>query len=349
MDIEKLLATRNSSIRDAIKIMDAGGIGIVFIVDLEKNVIGLITDGDFRRAILNGVRLSQNILTITNTKFTSLNKDSSNKQIINLFLDKRIERIPVLHNKKLIDVLLREDYDLHGKIILPDKVFDFPVVIMAGGKGTRMKPFTNIFPKPLLPIGERAMLEVIMDEYIKYGFKKFYVTINYKANLIKAYFDDLGDKYDISYIEESKFLGTAGALKLLHLKKQTPVFVSNCDILIRDNYLNILEFHKAGRYDMTIVAAMIYQKVPYGVCKIKNGGELEQLSEKPEFDYLVNSGMYVLNSHILDLIPHNEFFHMTQLMEVLRNQGGKVGVYPVSEKSWIDVGQWEGYSKMDGF
>lgn len=344
--IENYLVAESSNIRDAGKKLDNGGIGFIAIVDKKKRVLGVLTDGDFRRSVLKGVNLDKNVKSICNTNFEYVTEDEQEKIIINKFLSTRVNIIPQLSSdKKLIKILQREGYDLKGKVVLPEKRLAIPVVIMAGGKGTRMKPFTNILPKPLLPVGNRSMLEVIMDEYIKFGLDNFYLTINYKGGLIKAYLEDADNDYKISYIEEDRFLGTAGALKLLPVKKPTPIFVSNCDILIKDNYMNILEFHNSGKYDLTLVAAMTHHQVPYGVCKIKNGGELDELSEKPEYDYLVNSGMYILNSHVLGLIPENEFFHITQLMEKIKSNGGKVGVYPVSEKTWIDVGQWSEYRK----
>ena len=345
MDLHKLLVKTSSSIREAIKIMDKAGVGVAFVVNSEQEVEGLVTDGDFRRAVLKGINLEDNISLIANREFISLAENESEKEIINAFLKNRIDRLPVLSEGKLHKLYLREEFNLKGKVVLPEENLNIPVVIMAGGKGTRMAPFTHILPKPLIPIGERSMLEVIMDEYGKFGLNNFYLSINYKGNLIKAYFDDLDHSYKLSYIREDKYLGTAGALRLLDVEASTPVFVTNCDIIIKDNYLNILEFHKTGKYDLTLVAAMFHQQIPYGVCKLKEGGELDKLSEKPEYDYLVNSGMYILNSSVLKLIPENEFFHITHLMEEIKKSGGKIGVYPVSENSWIDIGRWEEYKQ----
>ena len=345
MNVKKLTVDFKSSIREAISIMDQGGIGVVFITETDKNVIGLITDGDFRRFVLKGINLNDNVSRIVNRKFVYIKEHESDKEIINSFLKNKIDRIPLLLNGKLKKVFLREDFQLEGKIVLPEKNLKMPVVIMAGGKGTRMAPFTNIFPKPLIPIGDRSMLEVIMDEYNKYGLNNFILSLNYKGNLIKAYFADLVHNYNIKYLNEDKYLGTAGAIKLIQVTDSTPIFVSNCDILIKDNYISILDFHKKGGFDLTLVAAMVHYKVPYGVCSIKNGGELDVLSEKPEYDFLVNTGMYILESSVLDLIPDDEFFHITHLMKKIQKNNGKVGIYPVSEKTWIDVGQWSEYNK----
>lgn len=345
MDKNKLIISDSFSIREAIKRMDKAGRGFVFLVNDAGDLTSLITDGDFRRAVLNGTNLDEKVTSIANSNFVRVKSSDSEKLIINNFLKYRINFLPIVDNGELIDIVYRTEYNLDNRIILPEKEMEMPVVIMAGGKGSRLAPFTNILPKPLIPIGNRSMLELIMDEYSKFGLSNFYLTINYKGNLIKAYFADLNHNYNLTYIEEEKYLGTAGSLKLLNLKSNAPVFVSNCDILIRDNYLNILNFHKEGNHDLTLVAAMTHYQVPYGVCKIKNGGELDSLAEKPEYDYLVNSGMYIVNSDSFELIPENEFFHITDLIHDIRKNGGKVGVYPVSEKSWIDVGQWNEFTK----
>ena len=217
---------------------------------------------------------------------------------------------------------------------------------MAGGKGTRMKPFTNILPKPLIPVGDKSMLEVIMDEYNLYFQSKFHISVNYKANLIKAYLEDFVVMYDISYVYEQIPLGTGGALKYLEGKIKRPFFVSNCDILIKANYTDIYNDHLIKNNDITIVASLIHYKVPYGVCEIENGGELKGMVEKPEYDFLVNAGMYILNPDILKLIPENEFYNITDLIDSVKSSGGKVGVFPVSENSYSDSGQWEEYRNM---
>lgn len=346
VNTEKLKVLNTSNIREAVKHMDFIGLGFIFLIDNADNVSGIITDGDFRRAVLKGVNLDDKASSISNRNFIHLDINASEKKIINTFITSKINILPVLSKNKVQKILFREDYNLNNKIVLPEDDLDITVIIMAGGKGTRMAPFTNIFPKPLIPLGDKSMLEVIMDEYQKFGFNNFSISINYKGGLIKAYLNELNHNYRVSYLEEDNFLGTAGALKLFKKTNNNPIFVSNCDILIKDNYLNILEFHKEQENDLTIVAAMTHLKIPYGVCKIKPGGELIEISEKPEYDNLVNTGMYVLNPNVLELIPANTFFHITHLMEKIKLNGGKVSVYPVSEKSWIDVGQWNEYDKV---
>jgi len=347
IEVNDFVIYEKLKIREAINKIDANGFGFILVCNSKKQVLGIVTDGDFRRAVLKGIVLEDSINKILNINFIKLKENYNSKTVINSFLNKNIKVIPVLSKEnKLIDLLFRKDYDLENKIFLPEEEQNIDVIIMAGGKGSRMAPFTNVFPKPLIPIGEKSMIETIMDEYQKYGFNNFYISINYKGGLIKSYLNEVNHNYTVSYLEELDFYGTAGALKLYNSVNQNPIFVSNCDILIKENYLNILHHHNENKNDLTLVAAMVNFKIPYGVCKIKKGGELLEITEKPEYDNLVNTGMYVINPSVLKLIPDNEFFHITQLMEKIQMNKGKVGVYPVTEKSWIDVGQWNEYNKV---
>lgn len=345
MNIEKLMVSSDTSIRVAVETIDFCGIGIVFVVNDRNYVIGVVTDGDFRRAVLDNVSLSDQVVEIMNKDFVFVEKNYSTEDIAEKFkLHKLIQHIPVLTDGNLIDVIVKESFvgtQGHSHYVQ----VDLPVVIMAGGRGTRMAPFTHVLPKPLIPIGDKTMLEIIMMEYAKFGVEQYYISINYKGNIIKAYFQDHETDFNISYISEDKPLGTAGALKSLDGNMKTPFFVSNCDIIIKTDYSKIYEFHKEGNYALTLVASMQHHVIPYGVCNVEKNGQLISISEKPEYDMLVNSGMYILNPEVLQYIPENEFFHITHLMEALMKNGQHVGVYPVSERSWVDVGQWDEFKK----
>ena len=345
-NIQNYIVSSNVNIRNAIKKIDKHGEGFVYVINDAGIIKGLITDGDFRRAIIDGVSLDKDCIEIANKEFIFLNDDSNQQQIINSFLQERIQNLPIIKDGKLVRIIFRRDLDLQSKVVIPNDKEDMPVVIMAGGKGTRMKPFTNILPKPLIPIGDRSMLEVIMDEYNQYFNGKFHISVNFKANLIKAYLEEFDDIYDISYVSEDKPLGTGGALKFLSGKIDTPFFVSNCDILIKADYQSIYQTHLDNDYDLTIIASMVHYKVPYGVCEINNGGELKRLKEKPEYDFIVNAGMYIVNPTVLHLIPENQFYNITDLINAIKKGGGRVGVFPVSEKSYYDSGQWKEYSTM---
>lgn len=342
-DLSKYIVSDNTNIRNTIKAMDSGGKGFIIIVNQNKNVNGILTDGDFRRAIINGISLEENVLKIANQNFKSIDHEATHTQILNVFKDSVILFLPVLNDGILTDVLFRKDFNIDFNSIRYPKV-DMPVVIMAGGKGTRLAPFTDILPKPLIPFGKKTILETIMDEYALYGITDFYISVNYKAKLIKAYIEDTKLPFTINFIDEEKPLGTGGALKYIENKIDTCFFVSNCDILIKDNYSKIVDFHKLGKFDLTLIGCLQHHKMRYGVCELNNEGDLFKITEKPEFDFLVNTGMYIVELSSLQFIPKDTFFNITDLISILHKENKKVGVYPVSENSWIDVGQWEEYN-----
>jgi len=344
-NITKYTVLEKDTIRKAIRKMDEGGIGFITCVDGNDKVVGVVTDGDFRRAILRGINLENGIGQIANKDFYFLETGYKSKEAEDIFEDTPARHIPVLDNGKLVDIVIDEEFfKIEERGISRGPKLNLPVVIMGGGKGTRLDPFTRILPKALIPIGEKPIIEVIMDEYAKYGMKDFFISVNHKSKMIKAYFEDLQERYNIYYIDEDKPLGTAGALKYLEGKFSSSFFVSNCDIIIKGDYSKIYKFHKEGKYSLTLVASMQHHTIPYGVCEIKNGGELEVIREKPEYDFLVNAGMYLLEPEVLKFIPETKFYHMTHLIENLQQKGKNIGVYPVSEKSWIDVGQWSKYN-----
>lgn len=344
MNIEEYITDVSVSIKQAMKQLDKGGIGFLCVYR-DNHVYGIITDGDIRRAILNNIGLEQPVEIIANKKFISVAPGYTEKEIHDVFnKHTHIEHIPVLEKGELVAIVTEDDLIEHKK--RPKKKIEADVVIMAGGRGSRLQPVTNIIPKPLLPLGEKSVIETIMEEYVHYGIANFYISVNYKASMIKAYFQEISPTYSINYIEESKPLGTAGALCYLKNKRISDTFfVSNCDILIKDDYAEIFDFHVKGDFDITLIASMQHHTVPYGICEIKDGGELTAINEKPEYNLLVNTGMYILNNKVIELIPEGKFYHITHLInDVLKNKGN-VGVYPVSENAWIDVGQWHSYSQ----
>lgn len=345
LDIKKYKIDSRAKIREAVKRIDEGGIGFGIVVDRKSNALGVITDGDFRRAVLDGINLDENVLKITNTDFNYLEADFKESDARTLLQNKRIEYLPVLRNKKPVGIISKEYLSADKNISHPRKKVNASVVIMAGGKGTRMEPFTKILPKPLIPIREKAMIEIIMEEYAKFGMNNFYVSVFHKANMIKSYFEYLECDYKIKYLHEDRPLGTAGALKYLKGKMKASFFVSNCDIIIKDDYKKIFEYHKSGKYALTMVTAMQQVKIPYGVCELTEDRNLKKIVEKPELDYMINTGMYVLSPKALELIPDNKYFNITDLIHELINNKFRVGVYPVSEKSYVDVGQWAEYKK----
>ena len=173
----------------------------------------------------------------------------------------------------------------------------------------------------------------------------YYLTLNYKAEIIKAFFKEIKPSYKLEFVIEKKPLGTAGSLYLLKDKIKKPFFLINCDTIIKTDYSSFYNYHIKNNYDITIAASLKNYKIPFGTCEIDNNGEFNQISEKPSFDFLINTGFYILNPTVLDLIPKNKFFDITSLIKNAKKNGKNIGVYPLAENSWIDVGQWSEFKE----
>lgn len=332
------------SIVECLKKMDEIGKKLLVITENEK-FINVLSIGDIQRAIINNTDLNSPANSITREIITVANSSDSKDEIQAKMLSLRTECMPVVDDKGMLaDIIYWED-------ILPDttsdkKPIDTPVVIMAGGKGTRLKPLTNVIPKPLIPVGEKTMIETIIDSFRQHNCRQFHISVNYKADLIEYYLKSVyGDSIDISYFQEDKPLGTAGSLFLLKDQINSPFFVSNCDILVDQDYSEILDYHKKNNNELTVVGALRHFSIPYGTLETGESGVLKSISEKPELTYLINSGLYILEPHLIDEIPENEFYHITTLINKLMSEKRRVGVFPVSEKSWIDIGEWKEYYK----
>jgi len=219
---------------------------------------------------------------------------------------------------------------------------NLPVIIMAGGMGVRMAPFTKVLPKPLIPIGEKTIVELIMEEFARYGASKYFLTINYKGEMIRAYFQGFEHGYEIQYVWEKEYLGTAGSIKLVPGLDETFI-VSNCDILVKADFEEVAAFHSRCGAALTIVSSIQHHKVPYGVVDFTKGGKVVGIKEKPEYSYPVNTGVYFLDKRCLGYIPERRPFNMTDLIESLIKAGEEVFTFPVNEKDYIDIGQWEEY------
>jgi dTDP-glucose pyrophosphorylase len=344
----QLLINKNFTIKEALRRLDETAEKVLFVVDNENKLIGALTDGDVRRYLLSGESLQGDISGIFNTKpkFIYKNKLVPN-EVKELFIKHKLTLLPVLDSNNRISQIINWSslFSKGEHIEIQREKVELPVVIMAGGKGARLDPFTKILPKPLIPIGDKPIIEIIIDKFLEFGVSDFYITLNHKGRMIKAYFEDLNPSYKITYIEERKPLGTAGGLKYLQDTVVDNLIVSNSDIIIEEDYSEILKFHNEMKNDITLVASVKHYNVPYGICDIENGGKLAAIREKPDFSFLVNTGMYILNSKVINVIPSDERYHMTQLIHDIKNSSGKVGVYPVSESSWVDIGELASYKK----
>ena len=336
----------NQTIIQALKKMDEKRVKSLLVVE-QGHFLSMLTIGDIQRAIINNVDLNRKIDKIINS-----NKEyASTAEDVNTIKEKmlvmRAECMPVLDEKgEMVKVYFWEDFfSDKAKEEFKEKI-NLPVVIMAGGQGTRLRPLTNVIPKPLIPISEKTILEVIMDQFEGIGCKKFYISVNYKAEILEYYFNHLEHKYDIEFFREEKPLGTIGSVSLLKNKINTPFFVSNCDNLIDQDFRDVYEYHQNNQNDITIITSVKSYQIPYGVIETGPNGLLTNLTEKPEMIYMINTGVYILQPELINEIPSNHFFHITDLIIRLREKNGKIGCFPVSEKSWTDIGDWTEYNKI---
>lgn len=337
------------SVKDALKKLNKNKNKVVLVVEEGNILLGTITDGDIRRYILHGKSLENDIRETYNKNPCYFKReDFSIEKARKLLIEEKVELIPVLdEGHRVIDFITwKQIFSGADAQAAPTSKIDVPVVIMAGGKGSRLEPFTKIFPKPLIPIGDKPIIEVIIDEFKKQGVREFYVTLNIKGEMIESYFNSMKKDYKIHYIwEKNGFLGTVGSLKFLEDKINDVFIVSNCDVIVKVNFEEVIRFHKEQDATLTILSAIQHYKIPYGVIKYKKGGEITDIHEKPEYTFPVNAGVYVISKECLRFIPGETLFDMPDLIKDLISNNKKVFMYPVNEGDYIDIGQWEEYKK----
>ena len=347
--IQSIIVDADSTLIQTMKMMDDVRSKSLLVFRGEQ-FLGMITNGDLQRAIIANKPFSLPIRElIDNAHKKYAHQGDDIQRIKDWMTEVRAEYMPVLDDRgQLADVIFWDDVlaDTAAEDNRPK--INLPVVIMAGGKGTRLQPITNVIPKPLIPVGEKTILEVILDQFIGIGCNKFYMSVNYKADMLKYYLSQLDHKYDIEFFQEEKPLGTIGSVSLLKGKITTPFFVSNCDSINEQDYRDVYDYHVSNSNDLTIVTMVKSFKIPYGVIETGEDGLMTALKEKPEQTYQVNTGVYILNPGLIDEIPQGEFFHITDLMEKVQARGGRVGCFPVSEHAWKDMGEWSEYLKMIG-
>ena len=340
MKYENLLISKDHTVREALQLLDTAAKKVLFVVE-NMQLIGAVSDGDVRRWILKSESLDSNVSEIMNKTPYYINTIDRE-----LAFDKMnklgITAIPVVDENNVVVEIFSwiEDEETTAEKV------DIPVVIMAGGKGERLKPFTNILPKPLIPINEKPIIEHIMDSFNHYGCNEFYITLNYKKAMLKAYFEEVDYEYTIKYVEESKPLGTGGSLYYLADSLQETFFVSNCDILLDVDYNDVYKYHKKNGNIVTILTSLIQYAIPYGVVEIKSDGQVDKMSEKPQQDHLVNTGVYLVEPDIFNCIDVEEYVQMPDLVERLLSNNQKVGTYPIGKDQWMDMGQLDDLEKM---
>ncbi len=341
MKREKYLISEDATIGQAIAAIDWSDQKIALVVDDNVGLLGTVTDGDVRRAILRGVDLESPAREIMNRSPTVANSGDSDESVLALMKRERLHQIPFVNEEgRVVGIKTIDD-------IMADAGQDNLVVLMAGGLGTRLRPLTDKRPKPLLELGSKPLLETILKSLTKYGFRRFFISVNYKAEMVKAYFGD-GSRWnvDIRYIEEDERLGTGGALTLLPEKPTAPFLVMNGDLLTNINFRHLLDYHHHQSCKVTMCVCDYENQIPYGVVGIENQ-RVAALMEKPVQRYFINAGIYVLEPEVLSQLPTGEVFDMTTLIDRLVADKSEVAVFPIRE-FWLDIGHHEDYERAAG-
>ena len=344
--IKKYLVDSKIKISLALNKIDKGGEKSVVVVDENKKYLGTLSDGDIRRALIKGYSLKDKIQNIYNKKsYTQQSKEISKSKITNIFKRRKYDLIPVLKNNFVQNIFFRSSLN---KIILKKKIevkkINNPLVIMAGGKGSRLFPLTNVLPKPLLSINGKPIILHIINNFFKNGINKFIISINKENELLKNYLKKFSKKYNISFIEESKPLGTVGPLSLLK-KIKKPIFVTNCDVLFNTNINNVLKTYNQKNTSMVIVTVNVNNNLSYGVCDIEKDKKIKKIIEKPKIKYNIVGGLYLLNPKILKYIPKNKHYSMDELIKKLLKLDHNIYSYSINQKDWNDIGQFASYKK----
>jgi len=327
------------NILDAIKLIESTGIGFVAIINDQKKLVGVLTDADVRKAILKGMDEEMSVKTIMNSNFVSAKIGINNVGVKNLMKETNRTQIPIINeNGILLDVIAKSD--------LADKVYDNPVVIFAGGLGTRLRPLTNDNPKPMLKIGDKPLLEIVVENLLKSGLYKIFLAINYKGHLIEEHFGN-GENWgcEITYIREEKKLGTGGALSLLPRNLDKPFFIMNADLLTKVNFSHILDHHLEHNKIATVCVRQYDLQVPYGVVRT-DGHTLVSVDEKPVQSFYVNAGIYLADPEIIHFVPKDKKFDMTDLLNIILDKDKLISVFLIRDY-WLDVGHTEDLIKAN--
>lgn len=340
-DLQKILLSSETLIRKGIEVLNTTALQIIIVVDENKKLLGTVTDGDIRRGILRGIPVEAPLSKIMNSEPKTATRTMPREELLELMTKYSVRHVPVL--------------DKVGRVTSVHALNDFlkaqerenTVVLMAGGLGKRMRPMTDSRPKPLLTVGKKPVLEIIMEQFIKAGFKQFIISVNYKAEMIMDHFGD-GSKWEaqIQYVNENEPLGTAGALNLLKQKPSKPFFVMNADVLTKANFTQLMDFHEDEQAVMTMAVREYDFQVPFGVVKIDQN-KIQGIDEKPIHRFFVNAGIYILNPEALDYLPQNRASDMPELLERILKENQKTAAFPITEY-WLDVGQKADFDRANG-
>ena len=333
-----VLVQPGTTLLETIKILDTGALRIALVVNEANRLLGVVTDGNIRRGLLNQIGMHDPVETIMNPNPITAQVSDSRDHILSLMGTRDIEHIPVLDSKGVIIGL-----EILHRLTRP-ALRDNWVVLMAGGLGSRLGPLTKECPKPLLRVGPKPILEVILESFLEYGFHRFYLSVNYKKDMIQEYFGD-GSSWgaEIRYLEEKERLGTAGSLSLLPERPKQPFFVMNGDLLTRINFQHILDFHAKHQAQATLCVRRVEQTIPFGVVEMEQH-RLLNIEEKPVHNYFVNAGIYLLEPTLLPLIANNQYLDMPDLFRQAIQHGHSTAAFPFLDY-WMDIGQMGDFNK----
>ncbi len=341
MTWESTLIALNATLTDAIRVINESRHQICLVTDSDKKLAGTITDGDVRRALLRSASMTALVSDVMNAQPFSVTPDVTESNVIALCREKMLRQIPIV--------------DADGQIIGLHHIHEFSstaqtqenwVILMAGGTGTRLRPLTENSPKPLLTVGDKPLLEGIIENFVRQGFSKFFISVNYLAESIKDHFGD-GAKWGahIIYLDEDKPLGTAGALKLLPEKPTSPVIVMNGDLVTKIDFRDVLDFHSTQSSVATMCVREYDFQVPFGVVETQ-GAMIQSIDEKPVHKFFVNAGIYVIDPDALEIIPDDQKFDMTELFDQLVQGSQPAAAFPVHEY-WMDIGRLDDFHRAN--
>ena len=339
--LQSFIGSENLTVSEAMQKIDNNSYGILFLSDDKGRILGCITDGDIRRFLLAGGKMEGKAVDAANK---TPRVAYSMEEAKHLYHKRNYVVIPLVdENEIILDVYLGETGEHAHK---ERGSLNIPVVINAGGRGTRLDPFTRVLPKPLIPVGDLPIIEHIMKEYQSYNCNEFHIIVNYKRTLMKAYFADNENNYNISWYDENKPLGTGGGLSLLRGRFKDTFFFANCDALLTANYESMVKFHKENRNIITMICAYKNINIPYGVVKMGINGAIEDMKEKPLMSFLTNTGIYIVEPEVIEDIEDGVSIGFPDIVEMERCKGKRVAVFPVSENDWMDMGQIPELEKM---
>lgn len=340
---ESNIILETDSLQYALEQLGEIAVKVLLVVSDANIFVGTITDGDVRRAILAGASLETMVSHIANYHPLFLENDDEDAAR-KLMHEKEISALPILNLEKKIQKVYVMGNSNQKEYI---EKLDVPVVIMAGGLGTRLYPYTKILPKPLIPVSDIPISERIIQSFQKIGCEEFHMVVNYKRNMIKAYFNDMDNGYNIHFWDEEMPLGTGGGLYLLKDCISGTFVLTNCDILILDDVRKIIKHHQEEMNKVTMVCSLKNFTIPYGIVNFSEGGEISSFEEKPQLSFFTNTGYYILEPDIFNYIDQNEKIGMPDIIDRMREDGLKVGIYPISENAWLDMGQFDSMESME--